>query len=280
MNNLFKRGITGSILVLGIIGVLHLGFRVFTLFTLLLGVLLSAEFIDLTSASNQDKKPSKRMVNLAFLLLSACCIGFTSLHIMGHSYPWLPLLLLALFLCCFALHVTLYKGGSLDYLGYHFVGLIYITLPLCLSLMLSRHELGAYKAQNILGIFVLLWVFDSSAYGLGSIFGKHALSPKISPKKTIEGFGLATVVTLSIGYLIPFVFLQSSWSSIDWAVIAGIAAVFGTIGDLFASSTKREAGVKDSGKILPGHGGLLDRFDSYLMTLPWVYLYLEFTALI
>lgn len=280
MSNLVKRSITGSILVLGIIGILHLGFRVFTLFTMLLGVLLSTEFIELTRASCKETKYHKRIINLAFILVSACCIGLTSLHVMGQSYPWSWLLLLSLTLCCFTLHITLYKGGSLDYLGYHFIGLVYITLPLCLSLLLSKYEVTSYKAQNILGIFVLLWVFDSSAYGLGSIFGKHALSPTISPKKTIEGFGLAAVVTLSIGYLIPFVFLQTSWSSIEWAVIAGIAAVFGTIGDLFASSTKREAGVKDSGKILPGHGGLLDRFDSYLMTLPWVYLYLKLTALI
>lgn len=280
MNNLLKRGITGSILVAGIIAILFLGFRVFTLFTMLLGLGLSAELIGLTQVDNPQKKIHKAYTKLGFVFLSSGCIGVVGLHVVGAPIGWPLLILLAVFLSFFCMHVIFYKGNSLTYLGSHFLALSYVTLPLCLSLILSRHEGGLFRPQNILGIFVLLWVFDSSAYVLGSVFGKRSLSPNISPKKTVEGFGLAFVVTLAVGYMIPLIFVKASWSSIDWTAIAAIAAVFGTLGDLFASSVKRGAGAKDSGKLLPGHGGLLDRFDSYLMTIPWVYLYTQTIALL
>ncbi|MEC7267880.1 MAG: phosphatidate cytidylyltransferase [Bacteroidota bacterium] len=280
MSNLLKRGITGSILVASIIVMLFLGFRVFTLFTMLLGLGLSAELIGLTQVDSPQKKIHKTLTKLGFVFLSSSCIGVVGLYIVGAPIDWPLLLLLAVFLSFFCMHVIFYKGNSLAYLASHFLALAYVTLPLCLSLLLSRHEGGLFRPQNILGIFLLLWVFDSSAYGFGSVFGKRTLSPNISPKKTIEGFGLALVVTLAIGYMIPLIFVKASWSAIDWTIIAAIAGIFGTLGDLFASSIKRGAGAKDSGKLLPGHGGLLDRFDSYLMTIPWVYLYTQTSALL
>ena len=280
MSNLFKRGLTGSILIASIIVMLFLGFRVFTLFTMLLGLGLSAELIGLTQVDSPQKKIHKTLTKLGFVFLSSGCIGVVGLQIVGAPIHWPLLLLLAVFLSFFCMHVLFYKGNSLDYLASHFLALAYITLPLCLSLAISRHGDGLFRPQNILGIFLLLWVFDSTAYGLGSVFGKRTLSPNISPKKTVEGFGLALVVTLAIGYMIPLIFVKASWSATDWTVIACIAGVFGTLGDLFASSIKRGAGAKDSGKLLPGHGGLLDRFDSYLMTIPWVYLYTQTIALL
>lgn len=280
MSNLFKRAITGSILVVGIISMLFLGFRVFTLFTMVLGLGLSAELIGLIQVEGKQKKIHKTLTTLGFVFLSSTCIGVVGLHIIGGAIEWPLLVLLGVFLSFFCMHVIFYRGNSLAYLASHFLALAYVTLPLCLSLLLSRHDGGLFRPQNILGIFLLLWIFDSSAYVLGSVFGKRSLSPNISPKKTVEGFGLALIVTLAVGYVIPLVFVKASWSSIDWTFIAAIAGIFGTLGDLFASSVKRGAGAKDSGKLLPGHGGLLDRFDSYLMTIPWVYLYTQTTALL
>jgi len=132
---------------------------------------------------------------------------------------------------------------------------------------------GVYHPIFILGILILIWTNDSFAYLSGKNFGKHKLYSKISPKKTIEGFigGLIACVIASI--LIHY--FSGSFNYLHWIIIAIITSVFGTIGDLIQSKFKRQAGVKDSGTIMPGHGGVFDRLDSILYAGPFVFLYLQ-----
>lgn len=120
---------------------------------------------------------------------------------------------------------------------------------------------------------MLIWVNDSFAYLTGKNFGKHKLYSKISPKKTIEGFAGGFIAAIIGGVFIFY--LSNSHSLAHWIVIAAIVSVFGTIGDLIQSKFKRQAGVKDSGKIMPGHGGIFDRLDSILYASPFVFLYLQ-----
>jgi len=123
-----------------------------------------------------------------------------------------------------------------------------------------------------LGFFILQWSSDTFAYLVGRKLGKHKLFERISPKKTIEGFIGAIVLTALVAYV-----LSRFWDDIstrDWMLISVIVVVFGTLGDLVESLLKRNLGIKDSGAILPGHGGVLDRFDGVFISAPAVYFYL------
>jgi len=130
-----------------------------------------------------------------------------------------------------------------------------------------------YNPIYILGVLILIWVNDSFAYLSGKNFGKHKLYEKISPKKTIEGFVGGFIAAIIAGILIQY--FTDTLSTFHWVIIAIITSIFGTIGDLIQSKFKRQAGVKDSGTIMPGHGGVFDRLDSILYASPFVYLYLQ-----
>ena len=130
-----------------------------------------------------------------------------------------------------------------------------------------------YEPIFILGIFILIWVNDSFAYLTGKNFGKRKLYERISPKKTIEGFigGLLFAVLASV-VIAQFSEVLNVWQWIGFSIVVGF---FGTIGDLIQSKFKRQAGVKDSGTIMPGHGGIFDRLDSVLYASPFVFLFLQ-----
>ena len=129
----------------------------------------------------------------------------------------------------------------------------------------------------IFGIMVLIWVNDTMAYITGSLLGKKKLIENISPNKTITGT-LGGIVFCIVASVIISKYFSHRYSLVDWIAIGTIVAVFGTIGDLAESLLKRTAGVKDSGRIMPGHGGLLDRFDSFIFVIPFVFLYLCLTG--
>ena len=126
----------------------------------------------------------------------------------------------------------------------------------------------------MISILVLTWVNDSFAFLIGKNFGKTKLFVSVSPKKTIEGFVGGFIFALIAGYIISL--FNSDLSLNDWFIVAGIVSIIGTIGDLVESKLKRQAKIKDSGTIMPGHGGILDRLDSLLFVAPFVYLYINF----
>lgn len=176
---------------------------------------------------------------------------------------------------CWFEFIKLLKKIDPDYYRLKSVlALFYITLPLVL-IILIRTENFSRLDDNYLkiipcGIVFSIWINDTMAYIVGSFIGKTPLS-KVSPKKTREGtFGgiiLCVIVITLIGYFTKF------YSVVDWIVISLVCAVFGTLGDLLESKLKRMANVKDSGTLMPGHGGFLDRFDSLLVAIPFVFVY-------
>ena len=131
-----------------------------------------------------------------------------------------------------------------------------------------------FTPQIIIGIFILIWTNDTFAYLVGKTIGKHKLFERISPKKTIEGFLGGLLFTSIAGYIIQHYF--SFFSTTLWMQIAVLVTVFGTLGDLIESRFKRMAGVKDSGNIMPGHGGILDRLDSIIFAIPFIFLLLNY----
>jgi phosphatidate cytidylyltransferase len=169
------------------------------------------------------------------------------------------------------------------------LGLLYISLSWGLMMNLygitdihlhdTMFVLPGYAVPII--IIASIWINDTMAYIVGSFIGKTPLS-KISPKKTWEGtIGGIILCILAIAFLLPLIFgIRDSTISILLAVIAGVAAITGTIGDLLESKLKRMAGVKDSGQIMPGHGGFLDRFDSLLLAVPSVLLIVNLPGLL
>lgn len=157
-------------------------------------------------------------------------------------------------------------------IGFTILGILYISIPLSLSNYIVFSN-GSYHWHLLLGFFLLTWSFDTLAYIFGISFGKHRLFERISPKKSWEGFIGGAISSIGVAYVISLFFKDLSF--IQWASASVIISIFGTYGDLVESSFKRNINEKDSGSLLPGHGGLMDRFDAVFFTLPLFYLYLQ-----
>ncbi|MCF6364625.1 MAG: phosphatidate cytidylyltransferase [Bacteroidales bacterium] len=182
-------------------------------------------------------------------------------------------ILLILLLFIFQLYSK--KEDHFKCIAFTLLGIIYVVLPLSALNFIAFAGINKdqYTYEYILAMFIMIWVNDTGAYLLGSVFGKRKLFERISPKKTWEGAISGFLVTLIAAYLISLCF--SGLNVIEWLIFAIIVVVFGTYGDLVESHLKRKVGVKDSGNIMPGHGGLLDRFDSTFFAAPMIFLYLK-----
>ena len=148
----------------------------------------------------------------------------------------------------------------------------YISCGFIFLILISLNS-GSFSSNTIVGTFVLIWINDSFAYLIGSNFGRQKLFESVSPKKTVEGF-LGGVFFSAVGSYFIFKCTNNLDFS-NWLIISVITSVFGTIGDLIESKYKRQANVKDSGNLMPGHGGLLDRLDSAIFVAPFIYLFLK-----
>ena len=154
-----------------------------------------------------------------------------------------------------------------------FLQIIYLILPFFFLIKLPFIQ-EEYNPNIIIYIILMIWTNDSFAFIIGKNFGKHKLFESVSPKKTIEGFIGGLFFAVLAGVLIGN--YSNSFSILNWIIIAIIVAGLGSLGDLVESKFKRQANIKDSGKIMPGHGGLLDRLDSLFFLAPFVYLYIHY----
>jgi phosphatidate cytidylyltransferase len=149
----------------------------------------------------------------------------------------------------------------------------YVIIPFLLLIKLPFTESGEYYPQLIIGSFIIIWANDTFAYIVGKTMGRHKLFERISPKKTIEGFLGGMVFAIAGAYILSLYF--TVLTPLQWMGSAVILVIFGTLGDLVESKLKRTAGVKDSGNIMPGHGGILDRLDSIIFAIPFLFLYYQ-----
>ena len=154
--------------------------------------------------------------------------------------------------------------------------IIYTAIPFSFALALPQFTSTDFSLE-VFFLFVLIWSSDSFAFFTGKFFGKHKMAPKISPKKTWEGFAGGVILTMVAGFFIEQYHPELRG---NWMIVGLLVAVFAPLGDLVESQLKRTFGVKDSGKIIPGHGGILDRLDSFIICVPVVYLYFVLENLI
>ncbi|GHV65956.1 phosphatidate cytidylyltransferase [Bacteroidia bacterium] len=178
------------------------------------------------------------------------------------------------------------KKAPFKNLAFSIFGIFYISLPLTLltyfpnlvhhSGEVAEGAIRPWKPEIIFLPFLLVWLNDTFAYLCGVTMGRHKLFPRISPKKSWEGAIGGGIVTIAVALLLPYyeVWQIEGLTITDYAAIAAIAVVFGIFGDLFESMLKRNVDIKDSGTIMPGHGGILDRLDAVLLVIPAVFAYL------
>jgi phosphatidate cytidylyltransferase len=154
----------------------------------------------------------------------------------------------------------------------------YIIIPFIITNYIAIGKDNKYNEKILISILILIWANDTFAYLVGKNFGKNKLFPSVSPKKTIEGFIGGMFFTIITSFLLSKFYTESNLTI--WIVIAIIISVFSTLGDLIQSKFKRVAGIKDSGNIMPGHGGILDRLDSIIFVIPFINLYFLISQII
>ena len=260
------RAITGFFFVLVMLAAFFFGPYVFLGFFSLLALLSLFEFYTLIKTTNIHPQQIPGLILGLVICASAALFWLDA----SFSRYFLALIIPCSVIVFFA---ELYRKSEKPFhnISFTFLGLIYTLLPFVFFM-----EMG-FLQQNFnfhlpLGFILLLWTSDTSAYLIGKNFGKTKLFERHSPKKTWEGFIGGMIATALIAFLISHYFREIS--AINWIIMALIIAIFGTMSDLVESMLKRSINVKDSGSILPGHGGLLDRFDGLLLAAPLVFIYL------
>ena len=179
-------------------------------------------------------------------------------------------------LILFISELYLKRPNPIKSLAYAVFGHAYITIPLSLLSYLAfryDYQTDNYHYAYLLGLFIFIWVNDSFAYLSGSLFGKHKMFARISPKKSWEGFIGGAVFAIIAAVVYSQFYTQLP--IFGWIGFALVMVIFGTLGDLIESLFKRTLKVKDSGKLIPGHGGILDRIDSLLFAIPAQFVFLE-----
>ena len=264
---MMKRAITGGFFVAILTTAIILGEWYFHILMAIIAVLTLSEYYKLFPQKQISPNAGFGLV-IGFLLFE---LGVWSLSFAYASNYLLALLLLSFPLLAFS---ELYRKHKAPFqnIGITILGWIYIVLPLALlhQLMWDDNTEGWTNYLPVLTIFVLVWTNDTFAYLSGKNFGKRKLFERISPNKTWEGFAGGLVFTMFVAYVIAVVVDEPIGFYMG---LAALIACIGTAGDLVESMLKRSVGVKDSGTILPGHGGLLDRIDGVLFVIPSVYMY-------
>lgn len=280
--NLITRSITGILFVAIIVTCFFDALGMLFLFTLVTGM-TTYEYCTLMN-KHANVTINRFIVTVAsayfFIAMAGWCAGITPAAV------FIPYLLTIIYLFIAELYTK--AENPINNLAYTTLSQMYIALPFSmipvLAFMAQNNGQSSYNYLLPLSVFIFLWVNDSGAYCIGTLFGKHRLFERISPKKSWEGSigGAAFVLIASI--IIALLSGNNEGNSLNrllvWIGLGQVVVVAGTLGDLVESLIKRTIGVKDSGNILPGHGGLLDRFDSSLMALPAAVIYIYTLSLL
>lgn len=268
MSNLIIRSLSGLVYVVLVLG---------AVFYLPLGSYYLAGLFGLLGLIEwQGFKPDPRRklyisMSIAILLISVALI-LPDLSPQIRGILGFVNVLLILWIAFHSLLNKPQKENALESLFRNIFGLVYLILP-----MLSLGALGDHP-WVLAGVFIMIWCFDSFAFLSGKYLGKHKMTPLISPNKTWEGFAGGTIFAALAAWVLNLYAGQSALALWHWLVLSLLVVFSATLGDLFESALKRNHGIKDSGKLMPGHGGILDRIDSLLVAMPVTFLFLKLVA--
>lgn len=265
-NNLIQRTFSGLIFIsIVIVSILWHPYAFAVVF-------FAAIFLGLYEFYKMTYKPETIEINVIVGTLGGMILfanGF--LHAYGLTSPMIYSTYAFYLIIVFIAELFRKKANPINNWAYYFLGQIYVAIPF--SLLNYIIFIQGYQPWLLLALFITLWVNDTGAYITGMLFGKHKLFERVSPKKTWEGFIGGAVFALISGYILSrFITDISLW---QWLVFSEIVVIFGTLGDLSESLLKRTENVKDAGKLIPGHGGILDRFDSMILAAPVIWIYLS-----
>ena len=273
MNNLVKRTIFGSLFVIVVIGSILVNFWAFFI------VMTASVFLGVKEVNRLLSKDIESKSELPSLIYSMSVFVLSSV-VMCADVPFnlgvfalfsFPLIFL---LIPFLIALFSKQGSFVEIAVKCWTSLLFVVLP-CIHL-LSMYRTSPINTINgkilIIILFSLIWINDIFAYLTGMLFGRHKLFERISPKKTIEGSLGGLTFTVLAAFLINK-YLYPIMSGVEMMGLSATVVVFGSLGDLCESMLKRQAGVKDSGNLIPGHGGILDRFDATFLAVPFAYCY-------
>ena len=276
MSNFWVRTISGAVFLAVMTAGMLLHPTAFGVLFLLIMYFCMKEFLSLAMGQRWllQQKLSLAAAAVAYVLVVA--VRFYDLPVRFIALAIVPLLVLSLSV------VTARNHDTVEDASFAYMGLLYVGLPFFLApLMVSGG--GEFKGYVLFNIFVIIWCSDVGAYCLGTLLGQkptsRKLAPAISPKKSWWGFWGGVVLAVAAAAVLHFVGWMQ-YPLVHCLVLGALVSVCGVCGDLFESVWKRRYGVKDSGHIIPGHGGMLDRFDSALLAIPAAFAYLALFGLL
>lgn len=278
MKNFIQRAITGIIFVAVLIGCIISGPFSFGILFCIISAMATYEFCTLVNYQ-EEVDINRNICTLGSVFLFFCFFYYGINP--AETGIFIPYLALIIYLLVSELYLK--KKNPINNWAYSMMSQLYVGLPFALLNVLAfQNNLEISVSQYVfilpLSIFIFNWVNDTGAYCTGMLFGKHRLFERISPKKSWEGSiggGVFSIIAaFALAHFFPIM------PTATWIGMALTVVVFGTWGDLTESLMKRHLGIKDSGNILPGHGGMLDRFDSTLMAVPAAVVYLYITSLL
>lgn len=279
-----QRTITAVFFTLVMLGGIYGGKYTFFILFGLVTIGCAWELLGLLLRQEERFIALRRIAGTIPALLVYLSIGGNALEIIPNNLLIAPLIVPALLFAGWSLlEMYLASKNPFGNVGAYFLTLAYIGIPVgvltIIALqpagwcMVGEHPSAAYMPNRVLGLLLLVWTNDTGAYLFGRAFGKHKLFERISPKKTWEGTIGGGIFAVLVAYGLSFVI--HDFTLRQWLALSIVAAIGSNLGDLVESMLKRSVGVKDSGTLLPGHGGLLDRFDAFIFCLPFYWLVLQ-----
>lgn len=271
MNEFRTRTFWGILYVIVLLGAILIGPYTFAALFLSLSVLALREFYSLCKIAGFSPQVNAGLLTGAVIFVLSFFVANQSITYAGFYF------LLPLIYAIPVYELFRRKEHTMANIALTGFGITFVSIPFSMLNFLAFPEFEGFKVYNhglLISLFLLVWAGDSGAYIFGVRFGRHKLFERISPKKSWEGLFGGILTAIITAWILNFIFPQ--YNIILLIVMAVVVVLSGTLGDLVESMLKRSIGVKDSGRFMPGHGGLLDRFDSILLASPVIYFVFQF----